>query len=69
MLTSPSFSMPILLGVLLGYLLGLVSRGLWKNQTMNNVTSDFVQFDKTLLGFMLLFAFILGVFLTYFFFI
>jgi len=58
----------MLLGVLLGYLLGLVSRGLWKNRTMNDVPSDFVQFDKTLLGFMLLVAFTLGVFLTYFFF-
>jgi len=34
MLTSPWFLMPMLLGVLLGYLLGLVSRGLWKNRTM-----------------------------------
>jgi hypothetical protein len=69
MLTSPSFSIPLFLGVLLGYLLGLVSRGLWKTRTKNNVSSNFVQFDKLLLSLMLLSAFILGVFLTYFFFI
>ena len=69
MLTSPSFSMPLFLGVLLGYLLGLVSRGLWKNRTMKDVSSDFAQFDKSLLGLMLICAFILGVFLTYFFFV
>jgi hypothetical protein len=69
MLTSPSFSIPLFLGVLLGYLLGLVSRGLWKNRTMKGEPSSFVQFDKSLLGLMLLSAFILGVFVTYFFFI
>ena len=34
---------------------------------MNIVSSIFVQFDKSLLGVMLISAFILGVFLTYFF--
>jgi len=69
MLISPSFSIPILIGLLLGFLLGLLSRGLWKARTVNNVSSNFVQFDKSLLGLMLISAFILGVFLTYFFFI
>ena len=59
----------MMIGVLLGYLLGLVSRGLWKYQTKKDVSSDFVQFDKILLCLMLISAFILGVFLTYFFFI
>jgi len=66
---SLSFSIPILLGVLLGYLLGLESRGLCKNWTMKDEPTYFFQFDKSLLGLMLLSAFILGVFLTYFFFI
>jgi Na+/H+-dicarboxylate symporter len=69
MLMSPSFSIPILLGVLLGYLLGLVSRGLGKNRTMKDGPTYFFKFDKLLLGLMLLSAFVLGVFLTYFFFI
>jgi len=68
MLTSRSFSMPLLPYALLGYLLGLVSQGLWKNWTMKGEPSSFVQFDKSLLGLMLLSAFILGVFLPYFFF-
>ncbi len=66
---SLSFSIPILLGVLLGYLLGLVSRGLWKNWTIKGEPTYFFKFDNSLLGLMLLSAFILGVFLTYFFFI
>jgi Na+/H+-dicarboxylate symporter len=69
MLTSLSFSMPLFLGVLLGYLLGLVSRGLWKNRAMKNLPSIFLQFDNSLLGLMLISAFIVGVFLTYFFFV
>jgi hypothetical protein len=69
MLMSASFLMPILLGVLIGYLLGLVSRGLWKNWTIKGEPTCFFQFDKSLLGLMLLSAFILGVFLTFFFFI
>jgi len=67
MLLSPSFSIPLLLGVLIGYLLGLVSRGFGKKRTMKDELTYFFQFDKSLLGLMLLSAFILGVFLTYFF--
>jgi Na+/H+-dicarboxylate symporter len=59
----------MMIGVLLGYLLGLVSRDLWTYRTMKDVSSDFAQFDKSLLCLMLISAFILGVFLTYFFFI
>ena len=69
MLMSASFLMPILLGVLIGYLLGFVSRGLWKNWTMKDEPTFFFQFDKLLLGLILFSAFILGVFLTFFFFI
>ena len=67
MLLSPSFLIPLLFGVLIGYLLGLVSRGFGKNRTMKDEHTYFFQFDKSLLGLMLLSAFILGVFLTYFF--
>ena len=59
----------MMIGVLLGYLLGLVSRGLWKYRTIKGEPTYFFQFDKSLLGLMLLSAFMLGVFLTYFFFI
>jgi len=59
--------MPLFLGVMLGYLLGLVSQGLWKNRAIKDEPTYFSPFDFSLLGLMLLFAFILGVFLTYFF--
>jgi len=60
-------AIPLLLGVVLGYLLGLVSWDFWKSRTSQSILIYFAQFDRMLFLFMLLSAFALGVFLTYLF--
>ena len=60
-------AIPLLFGVLLGYLLGLVSRDFLKRRTSQNPLNSFDQFDQMLFLLMLLSTFVLGVFITYLF--
>jgi hypothetical protein len=59
--------MPMILGVMIGYLLGLISLGYLGYRTAVRKVTFVDTLDKTLVGLLLLSAFTLGVFLTFFF--
>ena len=59
--------MPMILGVMIGYLLGLISLGYFGYRAAVRKVTFVDTLDKTLVGLMLLSAFTLDVFLTIFF--
>ena len=58
---------PMILGVMIGYLLGLISLVYLGYRTAVRKVTFVDTLDKTLIGLLLLSAFTLGVFLTFFF--
>jgi len=61
------FLIPLLLGSLLVWMLGLLFWKLMCHRKPKSIYAHFSQFDQTLMRFLILCAFSLGVFLTYFF--
>lgn len=59
--------MPMILSAMIGYLLGLISLGYFGYRTPIRQGAFVNTVDKTLVGLLLLSAFSLGVFLTFFF--